>query len=138
MSKNLPTKTRSLIIALYNQTLSGDIKWEKSDYSNSIECVIGSNYIQVTQFSNDYNEDVEYVLFVKDKSGNIKDRIDDATISSKPHYGGSSSASATFSALTSSDNSELKLERLYFEGRRRALGADDTLDEILGQLGVRP
>lgn len=135
MSKELSDKTRKLVATLYNQTISGQISWQNGDYSNSIECSIGSNYLQITQFSNEYNGDVDYVLFVKDRAGNIKDRIDDETIASKPQYTGSAASAAS---VTSGLIPEVKLERLYFEGRRRALGADETLDEILGDLGVKP
>lgn len=135
MSKHLTDKTRALVSALYDGTISGRISWQIGEYSNTIDCVIGDHYIQLSQFNDGNSDDVDYVLFIKDKSGNVKDRIDDENLSAKP-----SSLMEASSAASSAQGylREVKLERLYFEGRRRALGADETIDEILGNLGVRP
>lgn len=132
MSKNLLNKTKALISALYNKTLSGELTWQEGDYSNSIESAVGENYLQLNQYNNDYNQDTEYVLFIKDESGNIKDRIDDAALLGYQDINAASSIASQFGGVP-----EVKLERLYFEGRRRALGADETLSDILGQLGVK-
>lgn len=126
MTGNLGPRTRKLVAAVYKRTVAGEIDWRPSDFSNTVEAEVGEMTIQVSQFTNDYDDSAEYVMFVKDKTGTVKDRIDRDML--VPPSG--LSAVSAFD----SDVSD-KLERIYFEAKRRVSGASEAVDQLLDALG---
>lgn len=126
MTGNLGPRTRKLVAAVYKRTLAGGIDWRPSDFSNTVEAEVGEMTIQVSQFTNDYDESAEYILFVKDKTGTVKDRIDRDMLVPP----------SDLSVLSAFDEDVSdKLERIYFEAKRRVGGASDAVDQLLDALG---
>jgi hypothetical protein len=110
----MATKERLAEIAklLFENTVAGKIPWEKSSTKDEFQAPFGAKYIVVIKGSSDYP-----YLTILDQDG---DTVEDLS----------------FTAAREADV-QVELRQLYQGARRKALGSDEAVDEILRELRLR-
>jgi hypothetical protein len=116
---NTDEKLLELAERLLKKTQNGSLIWERTAAFNVFQSAFPNSTIKIAEYqSTEPEEGPEYGLSIYNEHGNQIENTTDHTLSKMSH----GRSFAVFSAL-------------YREARRRALGVDEAVDDLLGQLG---
>ncbi len=116
----------ALIQQLYQQTLSGKIKWEKTSHKSAFQTALPTYAIRI---SSSYGlTEAVYELTIYDKEGDVIESVDTDT---SPAFLKGKEADDL------SPETHRALVELFGEARRRALDVDQALDSLLATLSSR-
>jgi len=115
---NTDEKLHALAERLLNKTLEGSLVWEKTVTANAFQAAFPASTIKIAEYSSDEpDEGPYYELSIHNEKGR---QIENTTDHALEKISGGKSFGI--------------FSNLYREARRRALGVDEALDDLLGQL----
>ncbi|WP_342249340.1 hypothetical protein [Sphingomonas sp. OTU376] len=117
----LKEKYQTLVRRLFEKTMSGDVDWEIG-FNNDLYCTLSGRYVYL-KYTRDADGEPLEILELKDSSDQIVDSFNDTDITDMVDgYEGIANYYQLMSVLRRS-------------ARRKAVGADKALDDILRGLG---
>jgi hypothetical protein len=112
----MENKLLKLLQQIEQKSSAGELTWELTAKKNSFQVSFPSFSIEVTQYNDIYE------LRIINSEGQVVDSVDS-------YYDGGTIDSASYKAKKS-------LETIWREARRKAMDADQVLDDILATLGA--
>ncbi len=113
-------KFAMLVEKLYNKTIDGDIEWEKTDIEGVFQASFPNYSIRLSTEKIHYQEDdtiTEYYYFnIYNSEGKLIESTDNYQLSD------------------SLEDSYDKMEKMYHIARRRSLGVEKAIDDLLSEL----
>jgi hypothetical protein len=105
-------KYYKILERLINKTENGELEWKEGVYPETFQVAFSNYSLTVGQRSGE-DDTLDYVISIRDASGNVIDTFSDVDL-----------GSGYFKTMG----------ELYENARRQALGVDKALDEILNDL----
>ena len=115
---NTDEKLLALAERLLKKTQNGSLIWEKTAATNAFQTAFPTSTIKIAEYSPAHqDEGCDYGLSIYNEAGKQIESTTDRAVAKKTD-------GKAFSVFPD----------LYTEARRRALGVDEAIDDLLGQL----
>ena len=112
------SKLVTLVRRLHERTTAGEIDWERTPHEGSYQCSFTSYVMQIRTRPSRHEEDaLDYVLLIMDDVGRLIESVDDEEFT---HMG--------------MEDAYAILVETYNLARRRALGTDAAIEDLLREL----
>lgn len=117
----MATQNQAILVqTLFNQTLRGTLAWERTLLEDVYQATFSNGAVRVS------SDVISYSVSLLNKEGKIVDTIDDTELSQ-----------ARIPLILKGYTWYTMMKELYEMARRNALGADQVLTGILGELKSR-
>lgn len=114
-------KMWKMVQLLHDKTSKGEIKWEQIAGKASYQTPFPKYTVRISEIRSDEPEESpDYVVSIFNEEGTLVERASDVTIRDK----------------VQDTQPFLLMKELYTLARRKALGVDDALDDLLADLDV--
>ena len=115
----MDNKIHALVQKLIERTNQGKVNWEPTANAGTFQAAFPSYSVHIFKHKNfDYDQTEDYFITLHDQEGEMIDEISDNQLKD-----------------TGFENAYQRVAHLYNEARRKAMGVNQVIDDLLSQLG---